>query len=224
MVSFSPYRPDLAIRQRSATFAWVGALLLFAVSVVFAQAEPLRVVAFGDSLTAGLGLPVDKAFPARLEAALKAQGLDVAIDNAGVSGDTAADGLARIDWSVPDGTKAVLLELGANDMLRGMDPAGTRKALDGTIERLKQRGIAVMLLGMRAAPNLGADYQKAFDSLYGALAAKHGVALYAFYLDGVAGNPALNQPDGIHPNAEGVDIIVGKLAGPVQVFLRTLPK
>jgi acyl-CoA thioesterase-1 len=105
-----------------------------------------------------------------------------------------------------------------------MDPAGTRKALDGTIERLKQRGIAVMLLGMRAAPNLGADYQKAFDNLYGDLAAKHGIALYAFYLDGVAGNPALNQPDGIHPNAEGVDIIVGKLAGPVQVFLRTLPK
>ena len=224
MYSFSPYRPDPAIRQRPAALVWLAALLVLAASTVFARAEPLHVVAFGDSLSAGLGLPVDQAFPARLEAALKARGLDVAIDNAGVSGDTAADGLARIDWSVPVGTKAVLLELGANDMLRGMDPAGTRQALDEAIGRLKARGIAVMLLGMRAAPNFGADYQKAFDELYGALAAKYGVALYPFYLDGVAGDASLNQADGIHPNAKGVDIIVGKLVEPVETFLKGVGK
>jgi acyl-CoA thioesterase-1 len=214
----------MAIRQRPASFVWLGALLFLAVSTVIVHAAALHVVAFGDSLTAGLGLPLEQAFPTRLQAALKARGLDVAIDNAGVSGDTAADGLARLDWSVPDGTKAVLLELGANDMLRGMDPGGTRTALDAVIERLKGRGIAVMLLGMRAAPNFGADYQKSFDGLYGALAVKHGIALYSFYLDGVAGDAALNQNDGIHPNAKGVDIIVGKIVGPVEAFLRGLPQ
>jgi len=213
----------MAIRQHAGVFVLL-AMLLALLPLAGARAETLHVVALGDSLTAGLGLPAQEAFPAKLEAALKARGLDVAIDNAGVSGDTAADGLARLDWSVPDGTRAVLLELGANDMLRGLDPAATRTALDGAIGRLKGRGIAVMLLGMRAAPNLGADYRKAFDSIYGTLAAEHGLTLYPFYLDGVAGDAALNQSDGMHPNAKGVEVIVGKLAGPVETFLRTLAK
>ena len=223
MISLCAYRPNMAIRQHVGLFALL-ALLFALLPLRPAMAEPLHVVALGDSLTAGLGLPAQEAFPARLEAALKARGLDVAIDNAGVSGDTAADGLARLDWSVPDGTKAVLLELGANDMLRGLDPAATRVAIEGAIVRLQARGIAVMLLGMRAAPNLGTDYRKAFDGIYGELAAGHGLTLYPFYLDGVAGDATLNQSDGMHPNAKGVDVIVARLAGPVETFLRALGK
>nr|WP_307437279.1 arylesterase [Labrys monachus] len=188
-----------------------------------AAARSLHIVALGDSLTAGLGLPAGDAYPVKLQAALTAQGLDVAIDNAGVSGDTADDGLARIDWSVPDGTDAVLLELGANDMLRGFDPARTRAALDAILSRLKERRIAVMLLGMRAAPNLGPDYQKSFDTIYPDLAVRYGVGLYPFFLDGVAGNQKLNQADGMHPTAQGVDVIVAKMAPAVAAFVKGMP-
>jgi acyl-CoA thioesterase-1 len=183
-------------------------------------AESLRVVALGDSLTAGYGLPAQESFPVKLQAALAARGLAVQIDNAGVSGDTTADGLARLDWSVPEGTQAVLLELGANDMLRGRDPAQARTALDAMITRLKARGIAVMLLGMRAAPNLGEEYQKAFDAIYPELAAKHGVPLYPFFLEGVAGNGSLNQPDGLHPTGPGIDVIVERVTPAVEAFLK----
>lgn len=187
-----------------------------------AAAEPLRVVAFGDSLTAGLGLEARDAYPAKLQATLAKLGLEVVIDNAGVSGDTTDGGLARLDWSVPDGTRAVLLELGANDMLRGLDPKLARANLAAMLERLQARKIPVLLIGMRAAPNLGSDYQTAFDAIYPELAGKFGVKLYPFFLDGVAGTPGLNQPDGMHPNAAGVDVIVARLAPVVADFIRAL--
>ena len=171
-------------------------------------AEPLRIVAFGDSLTAGLGLSEKDAFPVKLEAALKAKGHDVEVINAGVSGDTASGGLARLDWSVPDKVDAVILELGANDALRGVAPSATRKALDDTIRRLKSRNIPVLLAGMQAPRNMGADYIAAFDRIYPELAREHGVLFYPFFLDGVAARSQLNQRDGIHPTAEGVDVIV----------------
>jgi len=207
----------VAIRRRGLALA---ALAMLAAMTQPAAARTVHIVALGDSLTAGLGLPAPDAFPVKLQAALAAQGLDVAIDNAGVSGDTADGGLARLDWSVPDGTDAVLIELGANDMLRGFDPARTRTALDAILSRLKERRVAVMLLGMRAAPNLGADYQKSFDTIYPDLAARYGVALYPFFLDGVAGERQLNQADGLHPTAQGVDVIVAKMAPAVAAFVK----
>jgi acyl-CoA thioesterase I len=187
-----------------------------------AQAQALKVVAFGDSLTAGFGLPAQDAFTRVLEQSLRARGLDVTIENAGVSGDTTAAGLQRLDWSIPDDADAVLLELGANDALRGQDPGGTRENLDRMLARLKGRGIPVMLLGMRAPRNLGASYAEAFDPIFPELAAKHGVPLYPFFLDGVAAAPELNQPDGIHPNAEGVRTIVARLTPSVEAFLRAV--
>jgi acyl-CoA thioesterase-1 len=175
------------------------------------QNQPIQIVALGDSLTAGYGLADSEGFVPRLQAALAAKGAAATVANAGVSGDTAADGLARLDWSVPDGTQAVILELGANDMLRGLNPQVTREALDKILQRLTARHIAVMLCGMRAAPNLGADYGKAFESIYPELAAKYGALLYPFFLDGVAGNLKLVQQDGLHPTAAGVDVIVGRI-------------
>lgn len=173
-----------------------------------ATARTVRVVAFGDSLTAGYGIPRAAAFPAQLEVALRAKGLDVAVANAGVFGETATQGLARLDWSVPEGTDAVIVELGANDMLRGLDPAATRRALAEIVQRLKARGIAVLLAGMRAAPNLGRPYQETFDRIFPDLATTEGVLLYPFFLDGIAGDRTLNLPDGLHPNPDGVKRIV----------------
>lgn len=184
------------------------ALFFLFTFVSVAQAAPLRIVVLGDSLTAGYGIPRAAAFPARLEAALRAKGLDIKVENAGVSGETASQGLARLDWSVPQGTDAVIVELGANDMLRGLDPAVTRKALTEIVQRLRRRGIAVLLAGMKAAPNMGRPYREAFDGIFPELAAAEGVLLYPFFLEGVAGAPALNLPDGLHPNPEGVDSIV----------------
>jgi acyl-CoA thioesterase-1 len=178
--------------------------------------SPVRIVALGDSLTAGLGLPVNASFPAKLETALRQRGVAVEITNAGVSGDTASGGLARLDWSVPQGTDAVIVELGANDMLRGMDPKITRAAFAEIVRRLRERHIAVLLAGMRVAPNLGAEYAHQFESIYSDLAAKDGVLLYPFFLDGVAGDPTLNQPDGIHPTAAGVEEIVTRMLPQVE--------
>jgi acyl-CoA thioesterase-1 len=177
-----------------------------------ARAEaPLHIVALGDSLIAGYGLPAREGFVPRLEEALAAQGLSVVIANAGVSGDTASGGLARLDWSAPQWTDAVIVELGANDMLRGIDPQVTRDALDAILARLAHRHIAVMLCGMKAAPNLGADYARDFERIYPELAAKYGVVLYPFFLDGVAAERSLIQQDGLHPNAEGVVTIVRRI-------------
>ncbi len=176
-----------------------------------AAGQPLRIVALGDSLVAGLGLRASEAFPARLQQALAAKGYAVKIVDAGVSGDTASDGLARLDWSVPEETDAVILELGANDALRGIDPAVTRKALDEILRRLKERRIPVLLCGMLAPRNLGTAYAQAFDGIFPELAASHNVLFYPFFLDGVATKPALNQQDGIHPNPAGVDLIVERI-------------
>ena len=179
----------------------------------------MKIVALGDSLTAGPGLPVDAAFPARLAAALKAKGIAATIVNAGVSGDTASGGLGRLDWSVPPGTEAVILELGANDALRGIDPAVTKTALDSILKKLKDRHIAVLLAGMRAPRNLGPEYVGAFDAIYPALASTHAVVFYTFFLDGVAGDPKLNHSDGLHPNAAGVDAIVAGIMPQVEKLI-----
>jgi acyl-CoA thioesterase I len=180
---------------------------------------PYQMVALGDSLTAGYGLSVQDGFVPRLQAALAAAGLKTNVQNAGVSGDTASDGLARLDWSVPDGTQAVILELGANDMLRGIKPEVTRQALDEILQRLTARHIVVLLCGMRAAPNLGPEFGHAFNRIYPDLAEKYHMPLYPFFLDGVAGNLSLLQQDGLHPTAEGVKIIVARVMPQVKELL-----
>jgi acyl-CoA thioesterase I len=187
-----------------------------------AEARTLRMVALGDSLTAGLGLPPGQAFPDLLERALRAKGFDVTVSNAGVSGETAGDGLARYDWAVPAGTDALVVELGANDMLRGLDPGAAKTALASILSKAKAAHIATLLAGMRAAPNLGADYQRRFDAIYPDLAAQFGVALYPFFLEGVAGDPKLNQKDGLHPTREGVEKIVTNILPVVEALLMGL--
>lgn len=181
-----------------------------------ARAETFTVVGFGDSLMAGFGLGPGEGFTYKLQAALRAKGLDVSVANAGVSGDTSSGGLSRLDWSVPDGTKLVILELGANDMLRGVSPSITEKNLDDMLAKLKARNIAVLLAGMRAAPNLGADYQSAFDAIYPKLAGKYDVPLYPFFLDGVAGESGFQLEDGLHPNTKGVDRMVERILPTVE--------
>jgi len=173
----------------------------------------------GDSLSAGFGLPAEAAFPERLAQALKAKGIVVAITNAGVSGDTASGGLGRLDWSVPDGTEAVILELGANDALRGLDQNLTKTALDTILNKLKDRHIAVLLAGMQAPRNMGADYVRSFDAIFPALASTHAVVFYPFFLEGVAADPNLNQRDGLHPNAAGVDVIVARILPKVEELI-----
>lgn len=197
------------INQTTRLFAF---LILGAFGLVVsggARAEaPLKIVAFGDSLTAGYGLQAKDAFPAKLERALQAKGMKVEIENAGVSGDTSSGGLSRLEWSIPEGTDAVILELGANDMLRGVDPSVTKKSLDAILAKLKERNIVVLLCGMRAAPNLGEQFVDAFDKLYEDLAKKYDTVFYPFFLEGVAAQAKLALRDGIHPNAAGVDTIV----------------
>ncbi len=184
--------------------------------------RPLRIAAFGDSLTAGYGLPAVAAFPVQLQRALAARGRKVIIENAGVSGDTTQTGLDRLDWSIADGVDGVIVELGANDALRGLDPDQTRAALEAIILRLKERKMAIMLAGMRAPPNLGQQYTSRFDRIFTDLADKHGLVLYPFFLDGVAADRSLNQPDGIHPTAEGVGVIVGRILPTIEKFLDSI--
>ncbi|MBZ7923643.1 arylesterase [Ensifer adhaerens] len=202
---------------------FLALMMTFALSST-ARAETISLVGFGDSLMAGYQLPPEDAFPARLEKALKEKGLDVTIANAGVSGDTSSGGLARIDWSVPDGTKGVILELGANDALRGIPPEETRKNIEAMITRLKDRGIAVLLAGMMAPPNMGADYAARFNPIYPELAQKYGLELYPFFLDGVVTEAKLKLEDGMHPNGDGVGVMVEKALPVVERFLATLNK
>jgi acyl-CoA thioesterase I len=194
--------------------ALAGALLLAA--TLPAAARPIAIVAFGDSLTAGYGVLPGESFPEQLEAALKAKGYDVTVANAGVSGDTAADGLGRLEWSVPEEANIVIVELGANDALRGIDPALTKKALSEILAKLSARGQTVLLAGMLAPRNLGNGYAKAFDAIYPALATEYGVTLYPFFLAGVATDPSLNQDDGMHPNKAGVARIVNGMLPEVE--------
>lgn len=187
------------------------AFLLAALIAMPSRAEPIRIVGFGDSLMAGYNLGPGEGFTRQLQAKLEAEGIDAIVENAGVSGDTTSGGLSRLDWSVPDGTGLVILELGANDALRGIQPDITRQNLDAMITQLKERGIKVLLAGMLAPPNMGADYAAQFNPIYPDLAAKHGVPLYPFFLDGVAAQRDLLLEDGMHPNAGGVAVMVERI-------------
>ena len=200
-------------------------MLLFGFLVMFtpATAKPITILALGDSLTAGYGLEPGHAMPDVLEQALSKDGVDVKIINAGVSGDTAAQGAARLDWALTDDVKAIILELGANDALRGLPPEQVDLALRQVMDKAKAKNLPVLILGMKAPPNLGADYQTKFDAIYPKLAADYGAALYPFYLEGVAAQADLNQPDGIHPNDKGLAIIVAKLVPVVKSFVSKLP-
>jgi acyl-CoA thioesterase I len=181
--------------------------------------RPVKIVVLGDSLSAGFGLSAEAAFPSRLAEALKSKDSSISITNAGVSGDTASGGLDRLEWSVPDDTDAVILELGANDALRGLDPKLTKTALDTILRKLADRHITVLLAGMRAPRNMGADYAREFDAIYPALASTHPVVFYPFFLDGVAADPKLNQGDGMHPNSAGVDVIVARILPRVEELI-----
>jgi acyl-CoA thioesterase-1 len=206
-------------------FHFVLALSIFAIvtsSTSLRAADdnvPITLLAFGDSLTAGYGVKINESFPAQLQMALQAKGHKVEIINAGVSGDTTAGGLERLDWSLQPKPDGVILELGANDALRGTDPKEARANLDKMLATLKSKGVDVLLAGMKAPNNWGPDYVKGFDAIYPELTAKYGVALYPFFLDGVALDPTLVQADGLHPTAAGVAVIVKRMLPDVEVLL-----
>lgn len=216
-------------KQRASTFAGQMVTLMAIVNLWLAAglstgmaadaAAPVRVVAFGDSLTAGYMLKASEAFPVQLEAALRAKGHKVELANAGVSGDTTAAGLARFDWAIADGTEAVILELGANDALRGIDPDQTRANLDQILTRLGERKIEVLIAGMMAPKNYGRDYEARYATIFSDLAKKHGALLYPFFLEGVATDAKLNLPDGLHPTGQGVGVIVEKILPDVEALL-----
>ena len=181
--------------------------------------ETRRIVAIGDSLTAGYGLPTGEDFVTQLETALLEEGYNIKIENAGVSGDTTAGGLQRLDWAIGDGADFVILELGANDALRGIEPEETRNNLRQIIEAIQERGIPLLLAGMRAPPSMGSEYTNAFDQIFPELASEYKTGYYPFFLEGVAADPALNQDDYIHPNAEGVKVIVSNMLPYVTAFI-----
>lgn len=183
--------------------------------------EAKRVVMLGDSITAGYGLAAGEELPVQLEKALESEGIAASVENAGVSGDTSAGGLSRLDWAIQGSPDLVIVALGANDGLRGVDPADTRNNLSAIIDRLRQKGAGVVLAGMYAPPNMGAEYGERFNRIYPEIAAEQDVRLYPFLLDGVAADPSLNQADGIHPNAEGARIIAGRLAEAIAPVLKS---
>lgn len=193
--------------------------LVLAANFTAKAAEPVTIVGFGDSLMAGYQLPSSEAFPSKLQAALRSKGHEVSVINAGVSGDTTSGGLSRLDWSVPDTANLVVLELGANDALRGISPNLTQANLESMITRLKQRGIAIALVGMLAPPNMGADYGQAFNAIYPDLAEKHDLPFYRFFLEGVAATPDLLLSDGMHPNADGVDKMVAGILPMIETII-----
>ena len=180
------------------------------------ESREVRIVAFGDSLTAGYQLSSEHSFPTVLQKALRGKGYSVTVVNAGVSGDTSTDGLARLDWSIPDGTDAVILELGANDALRGIDSTQTRTAIDRMTHILRERNVEILICGMLAPPNMGENYSNAFNSIFEEVAEKYDTLYYPFFLDGVAAVPELNLDDGIHPNPEGVGVIVERILPVVE--------
>jgi acyl-CoA thioesterase-1 len=198
---------------------------IFAILFLFAAlpslAESARLLVLGDSLSAGYGLPIEQSFPAQLQVRLRTQGHNVTVLNASVSGDTSAGGLARLGWALADKPDFVMIELGANDGLRGLDPAALCANLDAIIQRLRRAGKGVMLAGMLAPPNMGPRYEAEFNRIYPALAQKHKIVFYPFFLEGVVANPALNQPDGLHPTAEGIAIIVDRITPYVVRLLGT---
>ena len=208
----------IGISTSMVIFAMMGTSTRLQAQVVNA-ANPIRIVAFGDSLTAGYGLKPSDAFPAQLERALKAKGLSVEIINAGVSGDTTSAALERFDWAIPDGVDAAIVELGANDALRGQPPEQARKNLDTILGRLRAKGIEVLLAGIPAPRNWGESYTRAFDPMFAELAQKHNTLLYPFFLEGVALKPELSLPDGLHPNAKGVALIADRIGAKVAELL-----
>jgi len=198
-------------------------IFLFGWVMMAGLSQATTILALGDSLTAGYGLEAGHAMPDILQAALKQGGKDITVINAGISGDTAAQGAARLDWALTPEVKALIVELGANDALRGLPPEQTDQALRQIMDKAKAKGLPVLILGMKAPPNLGSDYQTKFDAIYSRLAADYGAALYPFYLEGVAARPDLNQPDGMHPNDKGVAVIVPKLVPFVEGLVAKLP-
>jgi acyl-CoA thioesterase I len=186
------------------------------------DAREMKLIVFGDSLVAGFGLPAEAAFPAVLEKTLRAEGYDVKIVNAGVSGETSSGGLARLDWTLAEGADGVILELGANDMLRGIDPNVTEAALDAILAELKARNIKTLIAGMKATPSLGQDYKTRFDAIYPDLATKYGVPLYPFFLEGVVGDSTLKLPDGLHPSSAGVERIIQAILPDIRTFIEKL--
>ncbi len=214
----------MRVSMGRATYGVFYALVQLAALCGGAEARTLKIVALGDSLTAGYLVRPGARFPEVLEKSLKAKGYDVTVINAGVSGETAEDGLARFDWSVPPDADALIVELGANDMLRGLPVAGAKHALSDILAKATQRGLPTLLTGMKAAPNLGPDYRSAFDQIYPDLAAQYHVDLYPFFLEGVAADPKLNNTDGLHPNPEGVKIIVANMLPAVEKLLGEVKK
>jgi acyl-CoA thioesterase I len=220
MMPMEAKRNESALAQVVCILALFNVLFAFDPSSARAEAvKPLRIVAFGDSLTSGYGVKPGKSFPSQLQKALHAKGHDVVVANAGVAGDTTAAGLARLAWSVPDNTDAVILELGANDALRGIDPRETRANLQKVIAALKKRGIPILLAGMRSPPNWGDDYTQSFDSIFPELAAEHGLVFYPFFLDGVVLDTKLNQNDGMHPTGRGIAEIVKRILPSVEELI-----
>jgi len=217
----SPYMLAMFARLKPLRLAVCMVVAAAGLALTDARAAdaPARLLVLGDSLAAGYGLPEDDAFPIRLEQALRDGGRAVEVVNGGVSGDTTAGGKARLDWLLADRPDAVIVELGGNDGLRGLDPAETYRNLDAILERLRAEGIPTLLAGMLAPPNLGRDYGDEFRAVFARLADEHEVAFYPFFLDGVAADPALNQPDGIHPNAAGVATIVERILPAVESLL-----
>jgi len=191
--------------------AVVAIVLLVWLNVAQAGTQPIRILALGASITAGYGLDAADSLPVQLEAALRAHGIDATVINSGVSGDTSAGGLARLDWALADNPDLVILDLGGNDALRAIDPKTTEANLDAIVSRLKAEKRGVLIAGMLAPPNLGADYQAAFNAVFPTVAARYDATLYPFLLDGVVTDPALNQEDGIHPNTAGVKVIVQRM-------------
>lgn len=221
---FTPYGINTMRLQALCRILILIVMMVSPYSAIPAMAEPIKVVAFGDSLIAGFGLSPQEGFTVKLQAALQKKGHDVLIINAGVSGDTTSGGRSRLDWSVGPDTDAVILELGANDMLRGIKVDAVRGNLEAIVKKLQERKIPVLIAGMQAAPNLGEDYGRAFNAIYPDLAKQYDMLLYPFFLDGVAGNASLNQPDGIHPEAEGVDVIVARILPKVEELIRQVKK
>ncbi len=211
-------------RVRRIRQIFFSALALLATLSLPAAARGLHLVVLGDSLSAGYLLPADAAFPAVLQKALRDKGYDVDIDNAGVSGDTSAGALARLDWTLGDGADGVIVEIGANDMLRGLDPALIRGNIDAILARLKERKIVALLAGMVTAPNMGVEYAAKFNPIYPELAKKYGAPLYPFFLEGVAGQKGMQLPDGLHPTREGVEAIVAGILPVATAWLDRMQK
>jgi len=221
-----PHPAPCGYGPRRAFLQSLAALLLGALSCELAlaakDAPALKIIVFGDSLVAGHGLAADVAFPKVLQERLREEGYNVTVVNAGVSGDTATGGLARLDWTLADGADGVILELGANDMLRGIEPQVTKAALDAILDKLKLRHVKVLIAGMKATPSLGEDYKSRFDAIYPELAKKYDAPLYPFFLDGVTGEPALELADHMHPNPAGVRRVVDGILPAVHGFLDLL--